>query len=359
MLLHTIQDLKPAGEAAGPSSWRTYRYLFLRYVQALPPIEVARELGISERQARRTYREAIDALASVLWDRATPEFSALSQASSTQSDDDDDPVGREVAHLSSAGHGATTDLSDVVQGLRSILQPLARQHNCALEISIEPTLPRLAIDRAVARQIVLHLCVAALECGPTRVVLAAESRDHVLRLTMRLEGARRATVQPDDARVAVARRLAESEGGRMVSSDGMSILIELPTARRPVVVVVDDNPDVAAVLRRYIESAGLEVVTVDSGEVAVELAREIRPAAITLDVMMTGQDGWETLQQLKNYPATQEIPVLICSVLREEELARFLGAAELLLKPVSRADLLAALSRHGLGSSMRQSNSLG
>ena len=77
-------------------------------------------------------------------------------------------------------------------------------------------------------------------------------------------------------------------------------------------------------------------------------ARELRPAAIALDVMMAGQDGWETLQQLKNHPQTQAIPVLICSVLREPELARFLGAAALLPKPVTRPELLGALARLGV-----------
>jgi CheY-like chemotaxis protein len=64
--------------------------------------------------------------------------------------------------------------------------------------------------------------------------------------------------------------------------------------------------------------------------------------------MMAGQDGWETLQLLKNHPDTHDIPVLICSVLPEHDLARFLGAAELLEKPVTRPALLAALARQGL-----------
>ena len=122
----------------------------------------------------------------------------------------------------------------------------------------------------------------------------------------------------------------------------------LPSPRRPTVLVVDDNPDVALVLRRYLESADLEVVAIDRGELAVERARELRPVAIALDVMMAGQDGWETLQQLKNHPQTHQIPVLVCSVLREPELARFLGAAALLPKPLTRPDLLGALARLGL-----------
>ena len=113
-------------------------------------------------------------------------------------------------------------------------------------------------------------------------------------------------------------------------------------------LVVDDNPDVEIVFRRYLEGAGCEVVSARNGADGFRLAQETRPAAITLDVMMTALDGWETLQLLKNHPDTRDTPVIICSVLREEELARFLRAAEILPKPVERLALLRALARHGL-----------
>src|ERR1700730_10738378 len=74
ILLDAIQALKPAAdEAMAAHAWRTYRYLFLRFVQTLPASEVAGELMVSERQGRRVYREALDALASILWDRYQAE----------------------------------------------------------------------------------------------------------------------------------------------------------------------------------------------------------------------------------------------------------------------------------------------
>ena len=73
------------------------------------------------------------------------------------------------------------------------------------------------------------------------------------------------------------------------------------------------------------------------------LAREVLPAAITLDIMMPNQDGWEILQALKSDPATRSIPVIICSVLEDPELAHSLGAAAYLQKPISQAALLDVL----------------
>ena len=59
--------------------------------------------------------------------------------------------------------------------------------------------------------------------------------------------------------------------------------------------------------------------------------------------MMPTQDGWEILQALKAHAETSNIPVVVCSVLRERELALSLGAARFLAKPVSQRQLVDAL----------------
>lgn len=155
-----------------------------------------------------------------------------------------------------------------------------------------------------------------------------------------------------DPRLAITRRLVEAEGGTLVVGglDGevAHVEVRLPTIGRRRIIVIDDNAGVVTLFRRYLESAGFEVVAAESGDEGFRLAKELKPQAITLDVMMASRDGWETLQLLKNDPETQDIPVLVCSVLREEGLARFLGATALLPKPVTRGDLLAALARCGL-----------
>jgi len=61
--------------------------------------------------------------------------------------------------------------------------------------------------------------------------------------------------------------------------------------------------------------------------------------------MMPQQDGWEVLQLLRNRRRTRDIPVLVCSVIDDPELAFSLGAAEFLAKPVKREELLEALER--------------
>ena len=66
---------------------------------------------------------------------------------------------------------------------------------------------------------------------------------------------------------------------------------------------------------------------------------------IVLDVMLPDPaiDGWELLAQLHEHPETRSIPVIICSVIRERQLALSLGAASYLPKPVRRKDFIEAL----------------
>lgn len=58
---------------------------------------------------------------------------------------------------------------------------------------------------------------------------------------------------------------------------------------------------------------------------------------------MPSQDGWEILEALQKDPVTRGIPVIVCSVLEDPQLARSLGARAYLQKPVSQSELLSTL----------------
>jgi CheY-like chemotaxis protein len=70
-------------------------------------------------------------------------------------------------------------------------------------------------------------------------------------------------------------------------------------------------------------------------------------------------DGWQVLRGLAGNPATAHIPVIICSVLKEPELAFSLGAKAYLKKPVDRLELIATLARvlSSAGPAMAESRS--
>jgi CheY-like chemotaxis protein len=82
---------------------------------------------------------------------------------------------------------------------------------------------------------------------------------------------------------------------------------------------------------------------------SIERAREVQPYAILLDVMMPGFDGWQVLEEIKNDPETREIPVILCTILEEQEKGLSLGAAGYVLKPILEEDLVRAIDCLDIG----------
>ena len=122
-----------------------------------------------------------------------------------------------------------------------------------------------------------------------------------------------------------------------------------PASKAGVVLVIDDDTDIHEMLRRTLGRHGLTVETARTGEEGLRRARELHPQAITLDVMMQGMDGWSVLAQLKNDPATADIPVIMLTMVDNKKLGYALGAAEFLTKPIDRERLAAILLRYNDG----------
>lgn len=112
------------------------------------------------------------------------------------------------------------------------------------------------------------------------------------------------------------------------------------------VLVIDDDPTIHDLVRRFLSKQGFNVRTANSGEEGLRLAKLIKPEAITLDVMMPGMDGWSVLTALKANPQTADIPVVMMTMVDDQNLGYALGAAEYLLKPVQAMQLGAILDKY-------------
>ncbi len=112
------------------------------------------------------------------------------------------------------------------------------------------------------------------------------------------------------------------------------------------VLVVDDDSDARELYRRTLEKSGYRVLVAAGGEQGLELAKSCRPDAITLDVMMPGMDGWSVLSALRSDRTTADIPVLMATMLRDQQLGFSLGATDYLTKPVDAARLRAVIARY-------------
>jgi len=90
------------------------------------------------------------------------------------------------------------------------------------------------------------------------------------------------------------------------------------------------------------------VMAVPNTEDGLQIVGQLQPDAVILDVMMPGIDGWELLQRLRTTHETRCIPVIICSVINDPELAFALGASQYVSKPVTRDSLRLALQQVGV-----------
>ena len=118
------------------------------------------------------------------------------------------------------------------------------------------------------------------------------------------------------------------------------------------VLVIDDEDDSRFLLRQYVSDCGCRVAEAENGADALEKARQLKPDLITLDLMMPGMNGWETLRKLKADPELFDVPVVVVSIVGSENKGTIFGAADLLNKPVSRDELCTVLRRnvkHGNG----------
>jgi PAS domain S-box-containing protein len=155
------------------------------------------------------------------------------------------------------------------------------------------------------------------------------------------------TTQPDAGSVFTITLPAEPRSSTSAPrADAAEIGPFTPVASdAPLVLVVDDDPAIRDLLQRLLSRDGFRVASVSGGEEGLRLARKLRPDVITLDVMMPGMDGWAVLTALKRDAITEDIPVVMVSMVDDRDLAFALGVADYLVKPVDRARLLEVLRR--------------
>jgi signal transduction histidine kinase len=113
------------------------------------------------------------------------------------------------------------------------------------------------------------------------------------------------------------------------------------------VLLVDDDRASLDLMAAYLSAHTDHVLRARDGDEALTMARRDHPAAVVLDIRLPRRDGWEVLAALKSDQETSDIPVVVASIVDERPRGLALGAAEYLLKPVRREDLVSALYRVG------------
>ncbi|MDR6981949.1 putative two-component system response regulator [Rheinheimera pacifica] len=119
-------------------------------------------------------------------------------------------------------------------------------------------------------------------------------------------------------------------------------------ADKQTLLLVDDEPTNLRVLRTILQD-DYRLLFAKSGEEALQLVQQQQPDLILLDVMMPGMTGYDVCARLKASPATQRLPVIFVTALKDEvdETKGFaVGAVDYITKPVSPAVVRARVKTH-------------
>lgn len=127
------------------------------------------------------------------------------------------------------------------------------------------------------------------------------------------------------------------------------ISLEKNPPRKPTLLVVDDTPENLEVIGGLLQPY-YRVRVASSGERALRAATmDPRPDLILLDVMMPEMSGYAVLSNLRENPATRDIPVIFVTAMdsdQDEEYGFQLGAVDYIAKPIRPAILLARVKTH-------------
>jgi DNA-binding response OmpR family regulator len=107
------------------------------------------------------------------------------------------------------------------------------------------------------------------------------------------------------------------------------------------VLVVEDAEDVRQLVRVVLERAGFDVADATDGAIALRQFHRLRPDVVVLDIGLPELDGWQVLERIR---LMSDTPVLLLTALgTERDKIRGLegGADDYLVKPFSRAELVA------------------
>ena len=172
--------------------------------------------------------------------------------------------------------------------------------------------------------------------------------------------------------LAMVKQLAELHGGTVAvasaENEGARFAVWLPlrqgapadtgllhgthvvpaAAVRRTALVIEDHDQSADMVRLLLEAEDFTVLRAASAEEALLLAPQHSLSLITLDIHLPGMDGWDFLTRIRDSGSLAQVPVVIISGLADSKLSLRRGAAAVLQKPISRAQLKISLANLGL-----------
>ena len=113
------------------------------------------------------------------------------------------------------------------------------------------------------------------------------------------------------------------------------------------ILVVDDDEDTRSLVKTILTTNGFTVRDTATGKEAIEILKDFQPALVILDIMMPGLSGYEVVVQMKEFPATQNIPVMMLTAKADPDDVllgyKDYGVEYYITKPFTTRQLLAGI----------------
>jgi signal transduction histidine kinase/DNA-binding response OmpR family regulator/HAMP domain-containing protein len=286
-------------------------------------------------------------------------------------------------------HQRPSDIAEAVREVATLIRPRIDEKAQRLTVEHDDDLPLALADPPRVRQIVTNLVTNAHlytdDSGSIAITLRATAHHVVIEVADDGRGMSAEDVEHAFDRfyrggdggggpggtglgLAIVRSLIELHGGDVridsTPGEGTRFTVRLPRAPDPDatlpaprhalrgrrVLVVDDEPAIAALIAERLDPYAVETVAVHSGAEALTLLRTGKFDAITLDILMPGMSGFEVLRTLRADPELRGIPVVVVSVFSGREA---LAGEWVVPKPIDADELVDALGQAILAGRVR------
>lgn len=361
-VIQALEALQPQPHVPSDAHLRrVYEILHNRFVLKLTQERTAELMGISVRHLNRVQREAVHTLAQRMWEERQARRSGakpaeegaaptlgVEDAPSTdfQASDWQTQTQRELASLYEQAPDAISDVSETIHGVIELQHTLPAAQSTTIKLGyMQPGLTA-AVHPSVLRQMLITVLGRLNRFQPaSSITIFTGLEEGNVRITITATFTAESVPVPD---ALVRDTLAPSSVSVEANVEAQHVFftIRIPSAQDKItVLVVDDNEDMVHFYRRVVVGTRYHVIPLDDVRALMPTVDDIKPDIIVLDVMLPNVDGWQLLMQLHEDPTTRHIPVIICTVVREEALALSLGAARHLAKPVRPREFIQALDQ--------------
>jgi signal transduction histidine kinase/CheY-like chemotaxis protein len=280
-------------------------------------------------------------------------------------------------------------VNTLFSALRGMLRPLLQQ-NSSVKLVFEDPEPDIELftDEGKVSQILRNFISNALKftergeirisvsqaphgalsfsVADTGIGIADRDQERIFQEWSQVEGKLQKAAKGSGLGLTLSRKLAQLLDGNVfvtstpglgstfvavipVNFDGETEVVYVPEVNKEIdssrlpVLVLEDNREALFIYEKYLKGSRFQVIPAISIQEARDALRSFHPLAVVLDVLLQGEHSWELLRDIKQNPATRDIPVYVVTVVDNRQKAFALGADGFHSKPIDRSWLLQQL----------------